>query len=78
METNRSNSTKKNQPTPNSYIRFATMGTQMLVIMALGAFGGYAIDYKWLHLKFPVFTILLSLVSIAAALYLSVKDFLKK
>ncbi len=77
METNRSNSTKKNQPTPNSYMRYATMGTQMLVIMALGAFGGYALD-KWLGLKFPIFTILLSLASIAAALYLSIKDFLKK
>ena len=77
MATNQPNSTKKKPLTPNSYIRYATMGTQMLVIMALGAFGGYALD-KWLELKFPVFTILLSLVSIAAALYLSIKDFLKK
>jgi len=59
-------------------MRYATMGTQMLVIMALGAFGGYAIDYKWLGLKFPIFTILLSMVGIAAALYLSIKEFLKK
>jgi len=58
-------------------MRYATMGTQMLVIIALGVFGGYALD-KWLHFKFPVFTILLSLFSIAAALYLSIKDFLKK
>ncbi|MCX6290710.1 MAG: AtpZ/AtpI family protein [Bacteroidetes bacterium] len=77
METNQPNSTKKKQPTPDSYMRYATMGTQMLIIMALGAFGGYALD-QWLHIKFPIFTILLSLVSIAAALYLSVKDFLKK
>ena len=77
MATNQPNSPKKKPLTPNSYMRYATMGTQMLVIMALGAFGGYALD-KWLALKFPVFTILLSLLSIAAALYLSIKDFLKK
>jgi len=58
-------------------MRYATMGTQMLVIIALGTFGGYALD-KWLQFKFPVFTIVLSLFSIAAALYLSIKDFLKK
>jgi hypothetical protein len=58
-------------------MRYATMGTQMIVIIGLGAFGGYALD-KWLGFKFPVFTIFLSLFSIAAALYLSIKDFLKK
>jgi len=58
-------------------MRYATMGTQMLVIMALGVFGGYSLD-KWLGLKFPVFTIVLSLTSVAAAIYLSIKDFLKK
>ncbi len=77
MATNQPNSTKKKPLTPNSYMRYATMGTQMIVIMGLGAFGGYALD-KWLQFKFPVFTILLSLLSIAAALYLSIKDFLKK
>ena len=77
METNQPNSQKKKPPTPDSYMRYATMGTQMLIIMALGAFGGYWLD-QWLQLKFPLFTILLSLISIAAALYLSVKDLLKK
>jgi ABC-type polysaccharide/polyol phosphate export permease len=52
------------------------MGTQMLVIMAVCTFGGYEID-KWLAWKFPLFTLLLSLFGIAAALYLSIKDFLR-
>ncbi|MES1223946.1 MAG: AtpZ/AtpI family protein [Bacteroidota bacterium] len=58
-------------------MRYATMGTQMLIVIGLGVFGGYKLD-KWLEFKFPVFTILLSMLAIAAALYLSIKDFLKK
>ena len=77
METNQPNSPKKKQPTPESYMRYATMGTQMLVVIGLGVFGGYKLD-QWLGMKFPVFTIVLSMVSIAAALYVYVKDLLKK
>lgn len=53
------------------------MGTQMLVIIGLGVFGGYSLD-KWLGWKVPVFTLVLSLLSVGAAIYLSIKDFLKK
>jgi hypothetical protein len=78
MPTNNQNSPKKNRPEDaNAYMRYATMGTQMLVIIGLGVFGGYKID-KWLEWKVPVFTLVLSLFSVAAAIYLSVKDFLKK
>jgi hypothetical protein len=58
-------------------MRYASMGTQMLVIIALGVFGGYKLD-KYLQFKIPVFTLVLSLLSVAAAIYLSIKDFLKK
>jgi hypothetical protein len=72
------NSPKKSQPEDrNAYMRYASMGTQMLVIIGLGVFGGYKID-KWLEMKIPVFTLILSLLSVAAAIYLSVKDFIKK
>ena len=78
METNQQNSSKKKQPEDrNAYMRYASMGTQMLVIIGLGVFGGFKLD-KWLELKIPVFTILLSLLSVAGAIYLSVKDFIKK
>jgi len=58
-------------------MRYASMGTQMLVIIGLGVFGGYYLD-KYFGLKIPIFTLVLSLLSVAAAIYLSVKDFLKK
>jgi hypothetical protein len=78
MQTNQSNSPKKNQPDDrNAYMRYATMGTQMMVIIGLGVFGGYKLD-NWLGLKIPVFTLILSLLSVAGAIYLSVKDLIKK
>ncbi len=78
MQTNQSNTPKKKQPDEsNAYMRYATMGTQMLVIIGLGVFGGYKLD-KWLEFKIPVFTLVLSLLSVAAAIYLSVKDLYRK
>ena len=77
MEKNTPGSPKKNQPDSASYMRYAAMGTQMLVIMGLGVFGGYYLD-KYFEFKIPVFTLLLSLLSVAAALYLSIKDLIKK
>lgn len=78
MATNRETTPKKKQPeNSNAYMRYATMGTQMLVIICIGVFGGYKLD-KWLEFKIPVFTLLLSLLSVFAAIYLSVKDLIKK
>ena len=62
---------------PNHYMKYAAMGTQMLVTIGLGIFLGIKID-KWLHLHFPVFTVVLSLVSVVASIYLAVKDLIKK
>ncbi len=76
MPTSPQNSPKKKQP-DYSYMRYASMGTQMLVIIGLGVFGGYYLD-KYLEFKIPVFTLTLSLLSVAVAIYLSIKDFLKK
>lgn len=79
METKDPNSSKKNplDQGRNAYMRYATMGTQMLVIIGLGVFGGYKLD-KHFGFKIPVFTLVLSLLSVTAAIYLSIKDFLKK
>jgi hypothetical protein len=68
------------KPSPKNkgdYMRYASMGTQMLITIGLGVFAGVKLD-KWVHLKFPVFTVVLSLVSVILAMYLAVKDLLKK
>lgn len=78
MPTNQSNSTKKKQPDDKvSMMRYASMGTQMMAIIGLGVFGGVKLD-EYLGWKTPICTLVLSLLSVSAAIYLSVKDFLKR
>ncbi|MBK6400110.1 MAG: AtpZ/AtpI family protein [Bacteroidetes bacterium] len=78
MPTNQSKSTKKKPPEDrNAIMRYASMGTQMMVIIGLGVFGGVKLD-EYLGWKIPVCTLVLSLLSVSAAIYLSIKDFLKK
>ena len=73
---------KKNQKKPqkvktnlNKYTRFSGAVFQMFVIILAGTFGGIGLD-KWLHWKFPVFTVILTLFSVALAIYYTIKDFL--
>jgi len=63
-------------PLPD-YARYSSIAVQMLVIIAGGIFGGYQLD-KYLDLKFPVFTVVLSFLSVAFAIYFVIKDLLKK
>jgi len=48
----------------------------MGVIIFAGVFGGFKLDEK-LKWEFPVFTVILSLFSVAAAIYIVIKDFIK-
>ncbi|HNZ42107.1 MAG TPA: AtpZ/AtpI family protein [Bacteroidales bacterium] len=61
----------------NNYARYTSIAMQMLVIIVLGVWGGVLLD-KYIGIKFPVFTVLLSLGSVSLAIYVAVKDFLKK
>jgi len=53
------------------------MGLQMGVIIFVGVFGGFKLD-GLLNLKFPVFTVVLSLLSVFASIYFVTKDLNKK
>ncbi|HNT82743.1 MAG: putative F0F1-ATPase [Bacteroidetes bacterium ADurb.Bin141] len=61
----------------NNYMRYASMGIQMGVIMFIGTYGGYRLD-KYCNNHIPVFTLLFALLSVAASLYLTLKDFIRK
>jgi F0F1-type ATP synthase assembly protein I len=61
----------------NNFMKYASMGTQIAVTILIGVFAGIKLD-AWLGLKFPVFTVVLSLVAVVAGMYLAVKDLLKK
>jgi ATP synthase protein I len=60
----------------NNYAKYSSIALQMLVIIAGGVVGGYYLD-KWIG-TIPLFTILFSFLSVSLAIYISIKDFLKK
>ena len=60
----------------NAYARYSSIAIQMLVIILIGVFGGFKIDH-WLQTK-PIFTVILSLISVVLAIYYVTKDLLKK
>ena len=60
----------------NNYARYSSIAFQMLAIILLGVFAGYKLDL-WLNSK-PVFTVILSLLSVIIAIYIVTKDLLKK
>lgn len=60
----------------DNYARYSSIAFQMMLIIVAGVWGGVKMD-EWLSWKFPVFTILLSFISVSLAIYTAVKDFLK-
>jgi hypothetical protein len=59
------------------FTRYSSLAMQMLVIIAGGIFGGFQLD-KYIKLGFPLFTVLFSFLSVALAVYVAIKDFIKK
>ena len=57
----------------NSYLKYSSLVTQMAAIIIAGAFLGDYLDYRN-QLNTPVYTIILSLISIFIALYSVLKN----
>ncbi len=57
----------------NSYAKYTGLVFQMAFIIGAGTYGGVFIDEK-LEKEFPLFTVILSLLSVFAALYLVIKQ----
>lgn len=70
---------KKNQKDSplKFYARYSTLAIQMIVIIVGGAFGGKAID-NWLDWEFPVFTLVLTILSVVIALFIGLRDLFKE
>jgi F0F1-type ATP synthase assembly protein I len=58
------------------YARYSGIAFQMAGIIIIATFGGIKID-KLTGWETPVFTIILSLLGVFAAIYITVKDFIK-
>lgn len=67
---------KSNTSPLKSYARYSAIAFQMLFIVLAGVFGGMQLD-KLLQWPFPVFTVVLSILAVFAAIYYVLKDLLK-
>jgi hypothetical protein len=68
---------KKLQKARNSYAKYTGLASEMTIIILAGTFGGIKLD-KLIHLKFPVFTVVLSFGSVVLALYVIIKGLVGK
>lgn len=67
----------KKQKNLNDYARYSGIVFQMAIIILAGTFGGIKLDSKF-RLETPIFTIVLSLLSVGLAIYIVIKDLIVK
>jgi F0F1-type ATP synthase assembly protein I len=60
----------------NDFARYSGLAFQMVAIILITTWGGIELD-KLLKFETPVFTIILSLLGVFAAIYFAVKDFIR-
>jgi F0F1-type ATP synthase assembly protein I len=76
---------QQNQKQPNkplnkgvqNFARYSGIAFQMIGIILLTTFGGIKLD-KLTGWETPVFTIILSLLGVFAAIYLTIREFIKQ
>lgn len=59
----------------DDFIRYSNMAFEMIAIMGIGTWSGILID-GWLKLEFPVFTLVLMILSVVGAIYNAVRKFI--
>lgn len=72
---------KKNLKNPgnkglNDFARYSGIAFQMIAVILLTTWGGIELD-KLAKFNTPVFTIILSILGVFAAIYTAVKDFIR-
>jgi F0F1-type ATP synthase assembly protein I len=68
---------KQQQSQLNEYLKYSGLAFQMMAVIALGVWGGIKLD-EWTGWKFPVFTVVLSLVAIAGSIIALIKSLPKE
>jgi len=67
---------KKDSPL-KFYAKYSSLALQMIVIIVAGAFGGKALD-EWLQWGFPVFTLVLTILSVVVAIVYGMREIFKQ
>jgi len=61
----------------DNFIRYSSLGFEMMAIIAAGTFGGYKID-QWMKNEFKGFTLGLMIFSVVLAIIYGTRNLLKK
>lgn len=61
----------------DNFIRYSSLGFEMMAIIGAGTFGGYKID-QWLKNEFNGFTLGLMILSVILAIIYGTRNLLKK
>ena len=75
-ESKEQNSKIKNKKALKDYAKYSAIGFQMLAIILIGIFGGMKLDQVITGIRFPLFTMILSILSVVFATYYAIKDFI--
>jgi len=67
---------KLEKKSPNSVIKYSGIGFQMIAVMLIGVFGGIQLDKLFSFSTFPIFTVVLTILSVFIAIYLIIREFL--
>lgn len=59
----------------DDFIRYSNLAFEMMAIMGIGTWAGWLLD-GWLDFKFPVFTLVLMVLSVVGAIYYAIRKFL--
>jgi membrane protein DedA with SNARE-associated domain len=70
-------SSPKKRP-EQSAAKYLSMATYMAVMITVGTLGGRWLDQRFQLVDFPLFTLVLALVSVFAAMWYFIRDFMKK
>jgi len=61
----------------DDFIRYSSLGFEMMAIIGAGTFGGFKID-QWMKNEFKGFTLGLMIVSVVIAIVYATRNLLKK
>ena len=76
MKKNSNPEKKKDQSSLNDYARYSSIAFQMIAIILLGVFGGMKLD-QLIKIEFPVFTVVLTILSVILSIYFVIRDLIK-
>jgi F0F1-type ATP synthase assembly protein I len=69
------NSEQKPKKQIDDFIRYSSLAFEMIIIMGAGVWLGVKLD-QWLNTNFPIFTLVLMILSVIGSIYHAIRKFI--